>query len=128
MKRILLGLAMIVACAVFSGCAGVPQFANLTGQWKYQFTESGKKDVETGSMTLSQNGFVLSGKANDAYGEFALTGTLEGAHMIINGVRNDQKRSFKLSAMLQSENSFDGNYTTDQKTSGQIWGSRIVPK
>ena len=126
MKRLFLGLTLLVACFVFAGCSSVPQFANMTGQWKYQFNEEGKKNIETGSMTLKQTEFALTGKANDAYGEFTLTGNIEGAHVIINGVRNDQKRSFKFSVMMQDENSFDGNYTTDQKTSGDIWGSRVI--
>ena len=128
MKRIVVGLVMAVACVVFSGCSSVPQFANLTGQWKYQFNESGKKGVETGSMTLKQDCFKLTGQANDAFGEFALTGTVEGPDLVINGIKNDQKRSFKMSATLEDENSFRGKYTTDQKTSGEIWGSRIVTK
>lgn len=128
MKGTAIGLAMIVACIVFTGCASVPQFANLSGQWKYQFTETGKKDVETGSMTLKQDCFKLSGQANDAYGEFTLAGSVEGPDFIINGSRNDQKRSFKLSATLEDENSFNGTYSTDQKTAGKICGSRILSK
>ncbi len=128
MKRMVLGLAMVMACIVFSGCSSVPQFANLTGQWKYQFTETGKDNVETGSMTLKQDCFKLSGQANDAFGEFALTGTVEGPAFIINGIKNDQKRSFKLSATLDDENSFSGKYTTDQKTAGQMTGTRIISK
>ncbi|MEI6420711.1 MAG: hypothetical protein WCP55_00720 [Lentisphaerota bacterium] len=128
MKKAIIGFAMIVACVAITGCSSVPQFANLTGQWKYQYIESGKNQVETGSMTLKQDCFKLAGQANDAYGEFALTGTLEGSDFVINGVRNDQKRSFKMSAILEDENAFSGKYTTDQKTSGQITGTRIIPK
>jgi hypothetical protein len=128
MKRMFIGLAVILACAVLTGCSSVPQFPNLTGQWKYQFTESGKKDVETGSMKLQQNCFKLSGQANDAFGEFALEGTVDGGDVVINGVKNDKKRSFKISADLETENSFSGTYTTDQNTSGRIWGSRILSK
>jgi hypothetical protein len=128
MKRLVVGLTLIVACVVFVGCASVPQFTNLTGQWNYQFTESGKNEVQTGSMNLKQDCFKLTGQANDAYGEFALTGTVEGSDFTINGIKNDQKRSFKMSAKLEDENSFNGKYTTDQKTSGQMTGTRIVPK
>ncbi len=128
MKKAIIGFALLVACVAITGCSSVPQFANTTGQWKYQFIESGKDQVETGSMNLKQDCFKLTGQANDAYGEFALTGTVEGPDFVITGTRNDQKRSFKLSATLVDENSFTGKYTTDQKTSGQLTGTRIVPK
>ena len=128
MKKLMLGLSLVVVCLVYGGCASVPQFANLTGQWKYTFTETGKKAVETGSMNLKQDCFKLSGKANDGYGEFALTGTVNGPDFIVDGARNDGKRNFKLSATLEDENTFSGTYTTDQKTSGKINGNRVVPK
>lgn len=128
MKKLMLGLSLLAVCLVYGGCASVPQFANLTGQWKYTFTETGKKAVETGSMNLKQDCFKLSGQANDSYGEFALAGTVEGPDFVINGTRNDAKRSFKLSATLEDENTFSGTYTTDQKTSGKLSGQRVISK
>ena len=128
MKKSIIVFALLVACVAITGCSSVPQFANMTGQWKYQFIESGKNQIETGSMNLKQDCFKLTGQANDAYGEFVLTGTVEGPDFVINGIRNDQKRSFKVSATLVDENSFTGKYTTDQKTSGQMTGTRISPK
>ncbi len=127
-KTVLSLLAVAAAVLVVSGCASVPQFTNMTGQWKYSYVETGKKEVETGAMTLKQDCFKLSGQANDAHGEFALTGNLNGIEFVLDGMRNDNKRSFKINASLDSENSFSGKYTTDQNTSGEIFGSRIISK
>jgi hypothetical protein len=126
MKKAFVGFAMVVACVMFNGCASVPKYVNMTGQWKYKFVESGKDDIETGSMKLKQDGVALSGQANDSYGEFVLTGTLEGPNLTINGIRNDQKRSFKILAKIEDENKFEGTFSTDQKTTGEINGTRII--
>ncbi len=113
---------------ILVGCASVPKHCNLTGQWKYYYQVDGSDEADTGTMTLAQSSYALSGKANDGMGEFALTGALDGINFKIDGVKNDKKRSFTMQAVLKSEDEFTGTYSTDQKTSGKIWGSRLVSK
>ncbi len=130
MKKGIMALVAILGVSVLSGCASQPKYANLTGTWNYTFEESGKTGTQTGSMNLAQNQFELSGKANDAFGEFKVNGSIDSSSskFNLNGVRNDGKRSFKMNASLSDENTFSGIYSTDQNTSGKMEGTRIGAK
>ena len=127
MKKSILTAVAILGVVILSGCASQPRHANLTGAWNYTFEESGKSVTQTGSMTIAQNQYDLSGKAIDAFGEFSLSGLIDAnsSKFILNGMRNDNKRTFKMDAVLSDENTFSGTYITDQNTSGSIKGSRL---
>jgi hypothetical protein len=124
-KSIMLALAVIVT-GLISSCSSVPKHYNMTGNWRYTFEEKGGGEVQNGSMAITQDSYKLSGKANDAFGEFILTGTVSenGPKFVIEGKRNDYKRSFRLNGTLDSDNKFEGTYTTDQNTSGTMSGNR----
>ena len=128
MKKLLMLAAVISLGCFWAGCTSVPNYCNLSGSWNYTFEETGRDGIQTGSMTLVQDGFQLSGKANDSFGEFTVTGniTVGGTKLVINGKRNDGRRNFQLSAALRGENTFEGTYTTDQNTSGTLKACRIV--
>ncbi len=125
MKKSILLATLAAVTMLIAGCASQPKFANLTGTWNYSFLETGKSDKDTGKMELKQDCFKLSGKANDGFGQFAVTGSIEGAKVVIDGKRDDGKRSFTIKATVCDENSFEGTYSTDQKTSGEISAKRF---
>jgi hypothetical protein len=126
MKKITM-LAMLLTLAGFiSGCASTPKQCNLSGSWNYTFEETGRDGVQTGSMKLVQESYVLSGESHDSFGEFIVTGVVDNPKFTIDGKRNDGKRSYRLNATLIGDNEFEGVYTTDQNTSGTIKGSRIT--
>ena len=128
-KSIMLALVALFI-GLLAGCASVPNNCNLTGTWKYTFEESGKDETQTGLMTLTQDQYTLKGKANDAFGEFNLTGSnIAGTPNIsIEGVRIDNKRTFNFSGKLTTENEFEGTYTTNQNTSGTLEANRVIPQ
>lgn len=121
-------LAMVVAAGFIAGCSSLPTHHNMTGTWKYTFEETGKSEVQNGSMTITQDSYALSGKSNDAFGEFNLTGTINenSPKFMLEGNRVDNKRDFHLSGTLSSDNEFEGTYTTNQNTSGTMTGTRII--
>lgn len=124
-KLIILALAFIVT-GLISGCTSVPKHYNMTGNWRYTFEEKGNSQVQNGTMTIAQDSYRLTGKCNDASGEFRLTGTISenGPKFVIEGERTDYKRTFRLNGTLSSDNKFEGTYTTNQNTSGTMSGSR----
>ena len=124
--RTLAFLAAAIAVATLVGCGSLPQYPNLTGEWRYTFQENGKDQVDTGTMSLKQDFFNLSGTANDGFGAFALTGKIEGTKFNISGQRSDGKRSCTMDVGLTTETAFSGTYSTDQKTAGAISGTRIT--
>jgi len=128
MKNSLMLAVVIMAAGLITGCASFPKHQNMTGAWTYTFEETGKSDVQNGSMTLVQESYMIKGKCNDAFGEFDLSGSLSetGPKFMIDGRRNDGKRNFHLSGELFSDNQFEGTYTTDQNTSGTMKGKRIT--
>ena len=116
----------VIAFGLLVGCSSVPKHYNMTGTWQYSFEETGKDGVQTGSMRITQDGYKLSGKCSDAFGEFNLSGSLteNSPKFMIAGKRNDYKRNFSLSGTL-ADDKFEGTYTTDQNSSGTMKGSRI---
>ncbi|MFA6101804.1 MAG: hypothetical protein WCV67_01845 [Victivallaceae bacterium] len=126
-KSIMLAAAVIVA-GFITGCSSVPKHCNMTGAWNYKFEEKGRSGVQTGTMAIAQESYNLTGKCNDAFGEFQLSGTIaeNGPKFTIDGKRNDDKRNFHLNGSLCSDNEFEGTYTTDQNTSGTMKGTRIT--
>jgi len=128
MKKLIMLAALIVVTGLIAGCSSVPKHCNMTGAWNYKFEENGKSGTQNGSMTLIQDSYKLQGKCIDAFGEFALTGSIaeNSPKLVIDGKRADDKRNFHLIATLTSDNEFEGTYTTDQNTSGTLKGSRIT--
>lgn len=128
MKKSLSLAAVIIVAGFLSGCATAPKHYNMTGNWKYTFEETGKSDVQNGTMTLSQDAFTLRGMSNDATGEFQLRGTISenSPTFTIEGKRNDYKRTFHLTGKLSSDNRFEGTFTTDQNTSGTMEGVKTT--
>ncbi len=122
--------ALTIIFGLFAGCSSISENCNLTGSWKYTFEENDKDTTETGSMVLAQDSYKLSGKANDAFGEFILSGTnVAGSpSLIIDGVRNDGNRTFHITGTLTSDNQFEGTYTTNQNTAGTIEATRVGAK
>ena len=127
-KLIMLAVLAVIAVGFFAACSSVSKHCNMTGSWKYTFEETGKDGVQNGSMTIAQESHRITGKCNDASGEFELSGTISenGTKFTINGKRNDDKRNFCLTGMLSTDNEFEGTYTTDQNTSGTMEGNRIT--
>lgn len=128
MKKSILLAVVIIATGFITGCSSVPKHYNMTGTWKYNFEETGKDGVQTGSMTIAQESYNLRGTANDYFGEFNISGSISETSptFLIEGRRNDGKRSFRLNGTLSSDDQFEGTYTTDQKTSGTIKGTKMV--
>ncbi len=126
-KLIMLAVLTVIAVGFLAACSSVPKHANMTGSWKYTFEENGKDGVYKGTMTIAQESYRLSGKCNDAFGEFDLSGTISenGPKIMLDGKRNDLKRNFHFTGMLSSDNEFEGTYTTDQNTSGTMKGERV---
>ena len=127
-KLIMLAVVAVIAAGFFAACASVPKHSNMTGSWKYTFDETGRDGVQNGTMTIAQESYRLSGKCNDAFGEFELKGSISenGPKFMIDGQRNDSKRNFHLSGVLSCDNEFEGTYTTDQNTSGTMKGKRVT--
>ncbi len=130
MKKLIMLVALIAVAGFITGCSSIPKHCNMTGVWKYKFEEAGRSGVQDGTMTLAQDSYSLKGKCIDAFGEFAVTGSITEnvSKFTIEGKRIDGKRSFSLSGMLVSDNEFESTYTTDQNTSGTLTGNRVVIK
>ena len=128
MKKLIMFIAIATVIGVIAGCVSSSKHYNMTGSWKYTFEETGKSGVQTGSMTLVQVGYSLSGTSNDSYGEFLVNGVVaeNSSTFTIDGKRNDLKRSYHLTGILTSDDKFEGSYTTDQNTSGTMKGSKII--
>lgn len=120
MKKILFLAAITMFLGLVSGCTSIPDSNNLTGQWNYKYSKQNK----TGSMKLYQEGFKLTGTANDAEGRFNLNGNVKGKLIILNGVCPENNRTFMANLKLDDENSFEGTYTTSSGESGKIKGKR----
>lgn len=130
MKKSIMFSLIALAICILAGCSSVSNNLNLSGTWNYTFKEFGKDQVQTGSMTIMQDSYKLTGKANDSFGEFQLTGTyIPGSpSLVLDGIRNDKTRTFHFVGKLSSDNEFDGTYTTNQNTSGTLNATRIGGK
>jgi len=119
-------MAMIlgVTALALSGCSSVPQNPNLTGKWDYEYTPTDTGKTKTGSMDLHQSDFSFSGTANDAEGQFALSGNIAQKQFTLNGFDNSKNRRFTIKADLDSESEFEGTYQTNQGAAGEITGKR----
>ena len=127
MKKTIMLAVVVIATGIIAGCSSLPERYNMTGTWKYTFEETGGNGVQDGSMTLAQESYKLKGKANDAFGEFDISGSIteQSPKFMLDGRRNDGKRNFHLTATLSSDDEFEGTYTTDQNTSGTMTGKRV---
>ena len=122
-------LALVtIVIGLMAGCASVPPHYNMTGTWKYTFTENGKTETQTGSMVLAQESYKITGKAYQSFGEFELFGSIseKDSTFMIDGKRTDGKRSFRLNGSLNSDREFECTYTTDENISGKLEASRIT--
>lgn len=128
MKKIIMIIMAFAAIGFLAGCTSISKHYNMTGTWKYTLEETGRNEVQNGSMTIIQEAFRLRGTANDAFGEFALSGTIaeNGLSFAIDGRKNTGKREFHLSGILENADTFEGTFTTDQNTSGKMKGTRIT--
>ncbi|OGV48019.1 MAG: hypothetical protein A2X49_13345 [Lentisphaerae bacterium GWF2_52_8] len=128
MKKLIMLAVATIAIGLIAGCTSSPKHYNMTGSWKYTFEESGKSEVQNGSMTIAQESYKLRGKCNDSFGEFDISGTIAETNptFLIEGKRNDGKRSFRLNGLLSSDDKFEGTYTTDQNTSGTMKGKKTT--
>ena len=118
MKRIIVLDAVMVLIA---GCASVSKDVNLSGKWDYNYGAKKK----TGSMTLLQNGFSMTGIAYDAEGKFHVKGSLKGVKLTLFGINVDNAaKTFTANLELTSDNSFEGTYTNTLGESGEMEGER----
>jgi len=119
-------MAMLVGAAMIalSGCSSVPQQPNMTGKWNYEYIPSDSGKTMTGSMDLHQSDFMFSGTANDADGQFALSGSIAQKQFTLNGSDQSKGRTFTIKADLSSETAFAGTYQTNQGAAGTISGNR----
>ena len=126
-KSIMLALVTIIL-GLMVGCSSVPPHYNMTGTWKYTFTENGKNEAQAGSMVLAQESYKVTGKAYQSFGEFELRGSIseKDSTFMIDGKRIDGKRSFRLNGSLNSDHEFECTYTTDENISGKLEAARAT--
>ncbi len=119
--RKLLMLAVAVAFgAILVGCSGLPQNLDLTGKWSYNYGPGQK----TGTLTLSQDAHKLTGTANDAEGQFTVTGTVNGPVLALTCTCAKPKLTKIINATIETPNEFKGSYTSTDGKSGKISGKR----
>ena len=58
--------------------------------------------------------------ANDAYGEFAVTGTVPGPQFVLKFVKNDKSLDYTVNVNMTSNDAFEGTFTTTKGKSGTI--------
>jgi hypothetical protein len=124
MKKSFMSAALSLVAVVFAGCASIPQNPNLTGQWSYKLTDSITEKESDGTMTLTQKVYEVSGKANDAFGEFAVTGTVPGPKFVLKFVKNDKSLSYTVNVQMTSNDAFEGTFTTTKGKAGTITVTR----
>lgn len=118
----LVGAALLV---LVGGCwSSVPKHTNLSGVWDYDYVPAKSGKTKTGCMTLSQSQYNLTGQANDAEGQFVITGTINQTQLTLNGNDQAKSRSFTIKAEISSESEFEGTYQTNQGATGTISGVR----
>lgn len=116
--------ALLITGILFTSCTTIPQSPNLTGAWEYSLTDSATEKVNDGSMTLTQKAFDVTGKANDAFGEFAVSGNVSGPTFVLKFVKNDNSLNYTVNVSMTSEDTFNGTFTTDTGKAGKISGKR----
>ena len=116
--------AILMATVVIAGCASIPQHPNLTGKWSYSLTDSASEKEYDGTIALSQKVTDVKGKANDAFGEFAVSGTVNGPGFILKFVKNDKSLSYTVNVHMTSNDSFAGTFTTTQGKAGEFEAHR----
>jgi len=125
MKKTISIMAVALLAGIFlSGCASTPIHVNLTGNWNYDYQVTGLDKVKTGSMVIHQNDFNISGTANDADGQFVISGIVSADKFTIKGNDAAKGRDFEIKATLGSDCDFKGTYQTNQGTSGSLSATR----
>jgi len=121
-------MSIIIGAALLAlgGCSwsSAPRHTNLSGVWDYDYIPAKSGKTKTGSMTLTQSQYALNGQANDAEGQFILTGTLNQTQLTLNGVDQAKGKSFTIKAEISSESAFAGTYQTNLGATGEISGLR----
>ena len=120
MKGIFTFSIVLLLSLFISGCASIPQNPNLTGSWCYQFVDAISQKDYKGTMTLAQKVHEVQGKANDAFGEFAVTGTVSGPKFTLKFVKNDKTLNYTVKVEMTSNDSFKGIFTTTSGKAGHI--------
>ena len=123
--RVLFILAALSVGVFFAGCTTIPDNPNLTGAWQYKITNPKTEKSYDGRMVLQQNIYDLKGKANDAFGEFTVTGNIQGPKFNLDCIKTDKKLTYKLRLSMTSEDSFTGTITTSSGHAGTIEGKRV---
>ena len=120
MKSLFAFSALVIISVIFIGCASIPQNPNLTGSWNYTFHDAVADKDYNGTMSLTQKVHEVSGKANDAFGEFAVSGTVPGPKFMLKFVKNDNSLSYTVNVTMTSNDSFKGTFTTTSGKAGHI--------
>ena len=123
--RIFLMAAMVLTGLYLSGCTSIPSNPNLTGTWAYTLTESKNEKEFQGRMRLTQSVYELSGKANDAFGEFIVSGNVQGPKFNLDFVKSDKSLKYKWKVSMTSFDTFEGTFTTSSGYSGGVTASRV---
>ncbi|MCP4179838.1 MAG: hypothetical protein GY756_18920 [bacterium] len=121
MKRSLALIGTILGLLfLITSCSSVPENANLTGKWMYDY---GPDLEKKGSMTLNQDGYKVTGKANNIDGQYVITGEVVGSKFNYEGQSEDS--TFTAACDLTSESEFEGAYTSTTGTAGNIEARRF---
>ena len=107
MMKYLMSATLLVA-VLFAGCSSIPQSPNLTGAWSYKLTDSISKKVNDGTMSLTQKVYDVNGTANDAFGEFVVTGSVPGPKFVLKFVKNDKSLDYTVNVEMTSNDAFSG--------------------
>ena len=119
-KKAILALAILATSLLLASCQCVPEHVNLTGDWDFNY---GDYLQNNGTMTLHQNGAVLTGNGSSLNNKFDITGSVKGASVVIEG--KGENSTFTSNARLVSENSFRGSFNSTGGTSGSIEARRM---
>lgn len=112
--------AMFLVAVMLVGCTSIPQSPNLTGTWSYKLTDSQTKKVSDGTMTVTQKVYDVKGTANDAFGEFAVAGSVPGPQFVLKFTKNDKSLNYTVNVKMTSNDSFSGTFTTTKGKAGTI--------
>jgi carbon-monoxide dehydrogenase large subunit len=76
MKRMAVGLAVLLLVGLTAGSAVAQAPANVAGKWELSFETP--QGTRTSNMTLEQDGEKIKGKMAGRQGEIEFTGTIKG--------------------------------------------------